>query len=242
MIYIGKSSYDNVLQRRDCHIERFDLTEEEVDFYVFEIGDEADSYYSEHEVLAKVAVSVPKCKILNESPGGYGGKSTDSEVPKFVNYLLVAKNCTQNLGEDHEWIDFSSWNSPFDMKEAAARCAFISADLSQFDLPKIKHHLTHRLLAKLLGYETLKDLQMKGKETKKVVCWQCGEKFPRVYAFNRHFESMHNGPMARYHQKPSFDCDNVYKLISDIVQNSEAAEDEDRNFIYQNIELCNKIS
>lgn len=161
MIYIGKSSYDNVLQRRDCHIERFGLSEEDVDFYVFEIGDEAESYYSEHEILASLAVLVPKSKILDETPGEYGNKSADAEVPKFVNYLLVAKKCTHSFGKEHDLIDFSSWDSPFDMKEAAARGAFISADLSQFDLPKIKHHLTHRLLAKLLRYETLKDLQMK---------------------------------------------------------------------------------
>lgn len=47
---------------------------------------------------------------------------------------------------------------------------------------------------------------------------------------------------SKGYQKPPFDCDKVYKLISDIVESSATAKDEDENFIYQNIELCNKIS
>lgn len=188
MIYFGKSSYDNVLHRRDCRIERLNLIKDDVEFYVFEIGDKIESYYLEQEVLSKVADSVPNCKILNETPGGYGNKSVDAEVPKFVNYLLLAKKCTQNFGEEHELIDFSSWKSPFYLKQARSRIDFICADLSQFELPKIKHHLNPRLLAKLLGYETLKELQIKGKETKKVICSQCGENFLKRLEYFERFD------------------------------------------------------
>lgn len=189
-IYIGKSDEEGAKIRHQRHITRFVLSDENVDFSVFHIGDEKEAFYAEHEILAKISDTVPISKMLNECPGGFGGCSSNSLQENFVVYVFIAKKFDYQFGPGHSSIDFHTWSIRSNDYTSIQKISF--PELSRFQLPKFDCHLTVNDVARLLGYETMKQHRVDA-GIKKVVCWVCGMRFLTVGNFNQHFQVSHNG-------------------------------------------------
>lgn len=177
-VYGGRSSKDGAEGRLNCHLTRFNFKRADVEFHKFEVGDEKTSYFIEHEVVATLSDTIPREKLLNEAPGGFGGLSAHPEIPDFV--------------ASHFQIDFHSWHVPtvFTGYSNEKQIKITCPDLSPFNLPKFPTLLSHKDIARLLDYTTRRELYMKS-GIKKVVCWQCGRKSTSVQNFNQHFYTVH---------------------------------------------------
>lgn len=176
--------------RYSSHMRRFNLRPENALLKYIVIGDEKESYYEEHEILAGISDEVPHEKILNETAGGYGNLNGDDE--SSLVYAIFAKEYSHDFGPGHNAIDFHSWNPPMlQAQKTQTSTKIMLPDLSQFRLPKFDCRLSTGVIAKMLGYETRLDVQRNG-GVKKIVCWNCGIKFTRATTFREHFQHVHN--------------------------------------------------